>query len=90
MSIEEAKEYLRLCNAAQYRKGWSKNLWHGYACDLCGNCCYECSTPNVIIKFFPELENYNEVASFDEWKNSDLVSEGSKEMYDEFYMGEEQ
>ena len=82
-NIEEAKAILRLCNLGQSSYGtsekWFSNLWHGYACILCGECCPECNMLSTLHFFFPELLDYHEVATKEEYLNSDLVSKLQKE-----------
>ena len=57
MEIEEAKHYLRLCELAS---DWDNfKLWLGYAHELCGDCCPECTTPSVLRSVY-RLYDYNE------------------------------
>jgi hypothetical protein len=78
ISKESAMHYLRLCNLAQ---DWDTyDLWHGYAHDLCGNCCPECTTPKLLKAFYPELEDYQEEATTMDLREEIVKSE--KDDYD--------
>lgn len=75
-TIEDAKKYLRLCNAAKEGDSWSKvdelsDVW-----EPCTSCCPECSTDTTIRWIWPELKYYHEEASPEEWKTE--VTEGKK------------
>ena len=87
MDIEKAKQYLKLCNAADEgfhkKRGWNSQLWHGLAHDLCGNCCFECTSTMVLIKMFPELTHYEEIATEEEYKTFDISKEKAKEYSDQ-------
>ena len=75
-TLEDAKEIMRLCNWGYSSfidkevDKWAEDLWHGYACELCGNCCPECSTPETLQWVWPELRDYEEKATLEEWKIS--------------------
>lgn len=66
-TLEDAKKMMRLCKAANTDWGERRGLWHGYACELCGNCCPECSTPMALMWAWPELKDFDEAATEEEW-----------------------
>jgi len=66
-TIRDARKQLRLCNAADTDWGEELDLWSGYACDLCGNCCPECAAADVLRWVWPELAEFTEQATLDEW-----------------------
>lgn len=81
-TIEDAKRILRLCNATETDWGKKYGLWMGYACEICGGCCHECSTDITLRWVWPELKGFNGVATEDEWKASSGYERWA-EIYDE-------
>lgn len=66
-TIEKAKGFLRLCNDARTpSRNYEKVTRLSKTFDMCTDC-IECNTRETFMWLWPELEEYKEVATDEEW-----------------------